>query len=48
MQEHSAALDHQLDAYIEQSEARISRWFEPFASRLIACWARFRRWRDDG
>ena len=48
MQEHSAALDHQLDAYVERSEARINRWFEPLASRLIAYWTRFRRWRDDG
>jgi MFS family permease len=47
VQERSAKLDHHLDTYVEQSEARIARWLERLAAPAIAWWQRFRHWRDD-
>jgi MFS family permease len=46
VQDHSAGLDHRLDTYVEQSEARVARWVERLASPAMVWWRRFRRWRD--
>jgi hypothetical protein len=44
LREEGALLSHELDHYVERSEARVARWIEWLSRPISVLWRRFMRW----
>jgi hypothetical protein len=44
LREEGETLSHELDYYVERSEARIARWIEWLSPPILALWRRLIRW----
>jgi len=44
LREEGEILSHELDHYVERSEARVARWIERLSLPILVLWRRFMRW----
>ena len=47
LRQEGETLSHELDWYVDRSEARMARWIEWLCSPIIALWQRLIRWHHD-